>query len=168
MTDNNDVQDAVVIERSLDAPVELIWRMWTDPEHFKAWYGPNGAAIPVAKMDVRVGGTRLVCMEMPTPNGPMRMWFTGEYLEVVPNVRLVYTESMSEENGRVISPSEMGMPEGHPTTTEVRVDLEDLGGRTKMVLTHHGIPSDSPGATGWTMALDKLALHVRQIISDQE
>ena len=45
-------------------------------------------------------------------------------------------------------------------TTEVRVDLEDLGGRTKMVLTHVGIPADSPGATGWTMALDKLAAHV--------
>ena len=168
MTDNNDVQDAVVIERSLDAPVDLIWRMWTDPEHFKAWYGPTGAAIPVAKMDVRVGGTRLVCMEMQTPNGPMRMWFTGEYLEVVQNVRLVYTESMSDENGTVMSPSDMGMPEGHPTTTQIRVELEDLGDRTKMVLTHHGIPSDSPGAAGWTMALDKLTHHVRQIISDQE
>ena len=168
MTDNDDVQDAVVIERTLDAPVELIWRMWTDPEHFKAWYGPTGAAIPVAKMDVRVGGTRLVCMEMQTPNGPMRMWFTGEYLEVVQNARLVYTESMSDENGTVMSPSDMGMPEGHPTTTQIRVELEDLGGRTKMMLTHHGIPSDSPGAAGWTMALDKLTHHVRQIISDQE
>ena len=167
MTDNNDAQDAVVIERSLDAPVELIWRMLTDPEHFKAWYGPTGAAIPVATMDVRVGGTRLVCMEMQTPNGPMRMWFTGEYREVVQNVRLVYTESMSDEHGHVMSPSDMGMPEGHPTTTEVRVALEDIGGRTKMVVTHHGIPSDSPGAAGWTMALDKLALHVRQLITDQ-
>jgi len=142
--------------------------MWTDPEHFKAWYGPAGAAIPVAEMDVRVGGNRLVCMEMPTPGGPMRMWFTGEYREVVQNVRLVYTESMSDENGRVMSPSDMGMPEGHPTTTEVRVELEDVGGRTKMVLTHYGVPSDSPGAAGWTMALDKLALHIRQIIADQE
>ena len=51
----------------------------------------------------------------------------------------------------------MGMPAGHPTTTEVRVALEDVGGRTKMVMTHVGVPSDSPGAAGWTMALDKLA-----------
>jgi hypothetical protein len=72
-------------ERSFDAPVDLIWQMWTDPEHFKAWYGPNGAAIPVARMDVRVGGTRFVCTEMQSPNGPMRMWFTGEYREVVEN-----------------------------------------------------------------------------------
>lgn len=168
MTDNNDAQDAVVIERSLDASVELLWLMWTDPEHFKAWYGPTGAAIPVATMDVRVGGRRLVCMEMQTPNGPMRMWFTGQYREVIENVRLVYTESMSDENGQVMSPSDMGMPEGHPTTTEVRVELKDIGGRTKMVVTHHGIPSDSPGAAGWTMALDKLALHVDALLTDQK
>jgi uncharacterized protein YndB with AHSA1/START domain len=160
MTDNDGTQDAVVIERRFDAPVDLVWQMWTDPEHFKAWYGPAGSTIPVAKMDVRVGGTRLVGMEVQSPNGPMQMWFTGEYREVVENERLVYTESMSDENGNVLSPSDMGMPEGHPTTTEVRVVLEDLGGRTKMVMTHAGIPADSPGAAGWTMALDKLAAYV--------
>jgi uncharacterized protein YndB with AHSA1/START domain len=96
----------------------------------------------------------------------MQMWFTGQYLVVVENERLVYTESMSDENGNVISPSDMGMPEGHPTTTEVRVELEDVGGRTKMVMTHVGIPSGSPGAAGWTMALDKLAGRV-EALSDR-
>jgi len=152
MTDKGSA-DAVVIERIVDAPLALVWQMWTDPEHFKAWYGPDGATIPVAKMDVRVGGTRLVCMEVQTPNGPMRMWFTGEYREVIENERLIYTESMS-------SPSDTGMPEGHPRTTEVRVELKDIGGRTKMVMTHLGIPHDSPGAAGWAMALGKLAAYI--------
>jgi len=160
MTDDNTSQGSVVIERVFDAPVDLIWRMWTRPEHFKAWYGPGGASIPVAKMDVRVGGTRLVCMEVQAPNGAMRMWFTGEYREVVENERLVYTESMADENGNVLAASDMGMPAGHPTTTEVRVELEQVGGRTKMVMTHTGIPSDSPGAAGWAAAFDKLAAHV--------
>jgi uncharacterized protein YndB with AHSA1/START domain len=159
MTDK-DSQDAVVIERSFDAPVDLIWQMWTDPEHFKAWYGPAGAAIPVAKMDVRVGGTRLVCMEVQASAGPMQMWFTGEYREVVECERLVYTESMCDKNGNVSSPSDMGMPPGHPMTTEVRVELEDLTGSTKMVMTHIGIPDDSPGAVGWAMAFDKLVAYV--------
>jgi uncharacterized protein YndB with AHSA1/START domain len=160
MTDGNAPQDAVVIERSFDAPPHLIWRMWTEPEHFKAWYGPDGATVPVAKMDVRAGGSRLVCMEMDTPGGLARMWFTGEYREVVENERLVYTESMSDENGNVLSPSDMGMPPGHPVTTEVTIELTDLGGRTKMVLTHAGIPAGSPGAAGWAMAFSKLAAHV--------
>ena len=160
MTDTSSSLGAVVIERSFDASVDLIWQMWTDPEHFEAWYGPDGASISVAKMDVRIGGTRLVCMEIQSPNGAMQMWFTGEYREVVENVRLVYTESISDANGNVLSPSDVGMGEGHPTITEVRVELQDVGGRTKMVLTHAGIAGDSPGAAGWAMALDKLAARV--------
>ena len=160
MTDDNASQDAVVIERSFDAPIDLIWQMWTEPEHFKAWYGPNGSTVPVARMDMRVGGSRLVCMEMETPAGPMQMWFTGEYREIVKDKRLVYTESMSDKDGNVLSPSDMGMPAGHPTTTQVIVELEDVAGRTKMLMTHTGIPGDSPGAAGWMAALDKLAAYV--------
>ncbi len=167
MTDSNAFQKAVTIERSFDAPVDLIWQMWTDPEHFAAWYGPDGATIPVAKMDVRVGGSRLVCMEVQTPRGAMQMWFTGEYREVVANERLVYTESMSDAKGNLVSPSDMGMPEGHPVTTEVRVELENVGGRTKLVLTHAGIQADSPGAAGWAMALDKLGDHIHRMHSDE-
>jgi len=159
MTDPDSSEDAVVIERTFDAPIEQIWQMWTVPEHFQAWYGPTGASIPVAKMDVRVGGSRLICMEMQTPGGPMQMWFTGEYLAVVENKRLVYTESMSDEDGNPATPQSMGMPDGH-LVTEVRVELDDVGGRTRMVMTHVGVPADSPGATGWTMALDKLTAYV--------
>ena len=128
---------------------------------FRAWYGPNGATIPVAKMDVRVGGNRLVCIEVSTPPGAMRMWFTGEYREVVKNKRLVYTESLSNESGEVMSPSNAGTPDRHPITTVVTVELDDVAGRTTMLLSHAGIPAESPGAVGWTMALDKLTALVR-------
>jgi uncharacterized protein YndB with AHSA1/START domain len=147
MTDDTTSQAAVVIERNFEAPPDLIWQMWTDPEHFKAWYGPAGVTIPVAEMDVRAGGSRLVCMQMDTPGGLIQMWFTGEYREVVKNHRLSYTESMSDEFGNVLP------------STQVTVEFEDLGGRTKMVLTHTGIAAGSAGAAGWTMALDKLAAH---------
>jgi uncharacterized protein YndB with AHSA1/START domain len=150
MTDDNGTRDAVVIERSFEAPVELIWRMWTDPDHFRQWFGPDGATIPVAKLDVRPGGSRLVCMEMQSPDGPMHMWFTGEFREVVENRRLVYTESVSDEDGNALA---------YPTT-EITVELEAVGDRTRMVMTHAGIPADSPGAAGWTMAFAKLAAHV--------
>ena len=57
------------------------------------------------------------------------------------------------------------MPDGHPTTTEVAVDLEDVGDRTKMLLTHTGIPADSPGANGWAMAFDKLVTYLEGVPS---
>lgn len=148
--------DAVIIERTLDAPVAQVWEMWTQSEHFAAWYGPEGASIPVANMDVQIGGKRHICMEMETPNGPMQMWFVGEYREITEPTRLVYTEAMSDADGNVMSAADMGMPEDHPMVTEVTVELEDLGGKTRMVLTHAGIPADSPGAMGWQMAIDKL------------
>ena len=155
-----DTDNSVVIERTFDAPIELLWQMWTDPAHFAAWYGPVGASIPVANMDVRVGGTRHLCMAMQTPNGEMQMWFVGEYTEVVENRRLVYTDAMSDEDGNVMSPAAMGMPDGHPETTEVIVELEAVDGKTKMTMTHVGVPADSPGASGWNMAFDKLTDHV--------
>lgn len=155
--------DAVVIERTFDAPVATVWDMWTEPEHFRAWYGPQGAKVPVAEMDVRVGGSRRISMEMQTPNGPMTMWFVGEYRVVDPTDRLAYTESMADETGRVLSPAEMGMPDGHPEVTEVIVELEDVDGRTKMVMTHRGVPADSGGAMGWNMAIDKLAAHLADL-----
>ncbi len=157
MTDND---NSVVIERTFDAPAELVWQMWTEPAHFAAWYGPMGASIPVADMDVRVGGTRHLCMEMQTPNGAMTMWFVGEFTEVVAPTRLVYTEAMSDADGNVVSPTAMGMPEGHPESTEVIVELESIDGGTKMTLTHVGVPADSPGASGWAMAVDKLDAHL--------
>lgn len=153
-------KDAVVIERIFNAPVDLIWQLWTQPEHFKNWYGPNGFTVPVAQMDVRVGGQRLVCMEMQTPEGSMKMCTVGEYTEIMPNQRLVYTESPADENGNVVSPSAMGMPEGYPATTTVIVQLEDLGGRTKMVMTHAGVPVDSGASGGWEQAFAKLADYI--------
>jgi uncharacterized protein YndB with AHSA1/START domain len=139
--------DAVVIERTLDAPIDLVWRMWTDGDHFARWYGPPGATIPVADIDARVGGWRRVCMAMTTPDGPMRMWFGGEHRTVDAPTLLVYSEHVTDEHG---TPA----PDGH--RTEVRVELSEQEGRTHMVMTHLGIPSDSPGATGWNMAFDKL------------
>lgn len=159
MTDN-EAQPSMVIERVFAAPIETVWQMWTEAEQFQAWYGPTGAKIPVANMDVTVGGARLICMEMETPNGPMQMWFAGEFREVVPHGRLVYTDAMADEDGNLKSAAEMGIPEGHPTTTEVIVELEAIDGQTRMVLTHVGVPADSPGAGGWAMAIDKLAAHV--------
>lgn len=164
MSDNTVTKDAVVVERIFEAPVDLIWQMWVQPEHFKNWYGPQGFTVPVAEMDVRVGGKRLVCMEMQTPDGRMKMWTVGEFTEIMPNQRLVYTESPADENGNLVSPSAMGMPEGYPATTEVTVLLEDLGGRTKMVMTHAGVPADSGAGGGWEQAFAKLADYIETVL----
>lgn len=152
----------VKIERTFDAPRNLVWSMWTESEHFAAWYGPDGATIPTAEMDVQVGGKRLICMAMETPNGPMQMWFTGEYKEIDAPNRLVYTEAMADADGNVMTPESMGMPEGTPPFTEVVVELTETDGQTHMAMAHVGVPADSPGGGGWAMAIDKLAARVAE------
>lgn len=151
-TDTKDVR----IERTFDAPIDVVWAMWTEAEHFANWYGPMGARIPKADMNVAVGGARHIAMEMETPNGPMQMFFVGEYREIDPKTRLVYTEGMADADGNALTAEQMGMPAGTPMETSVVVELEDHGERTRMTMTHVGVPADSPGGQGWTMAIDKM------------
>ena len=148
--------DWVKITRTFDAPIQAVWDMWAVPENFQKWYGPMGFSVPVAEMDVTVGGTRKINMEMVTPDRTMSMWFTGEYKEVSAPNRLVYTEAMCDPDGNVMSPADMGMPEGTPEMTEVIVELSEDGGKTTMVMTHVGVPAGTPGEGGWNMAFDKL------------
>ena len=149
--------DWVKITRTFDAPIQAVWDMWAVPENFQKWYGPRGFSVPVAEMDVTVGGTRKINMEMVTPDRTMSMWFTGEYKEGSAPNRLVYTEAMCDPDGNVMSPADMGMPEGTPEMTEVIVELSEDGGKTTMVMTHVGVPAGTPGEGGWNMAFDKLA-----------
>lgn len=147
----------LVIEREFDAPIDAVWRLWIDPELFKQWYGPRGMTLPVVEMDVAVGGVRKICMEMRSPERTISMWFIGVYKEVNPPRRLVYTESMCDAAGNIISPESMGMPEGHPDITEIIVDLREEDGKTRMKMVHVGVEEGTAGAGGWGQAFDKLA-----------
>lgn len=114
-------------------------------------------------MDVRVGGRRHIAMELETPRGPMQMFFVGEYSEIVAKTRLVYTETMADADGNAMTAEQMGMPAGAPTDTTIVVELEDLGDRTKMTMTHIDVPADSPGGHGWAMAIEKLEARVAEL-----
>ena len=146
----------VRIERRFDTAIETVWAMWTDPAKFQQWYGPMGMSVPVAEMDVKVGGTRKVCMEMVTPDRTMTMWFIGQYQEIAAPSRLVYTESMCDAEGNIMKPEDMGMPPGTPEVTEVSVTLQTDGEQTVMLMIHKGVPAGTPGEGGWNQAFDKL------------
>lgn len=53
---------SAVVERTVDATPAEVWSLWTETEQFSQWYGPVGATIPVARLDLRVGGERVVSM----------------------------------------------------------------------------------------------------------
>ncbi|MEO0544028.1 MAG: SRPBCC domain-containing protein [Pseudomonadota bacterium] len=150
------VSDWLKLEQRFSASVEQVWDMWTVPDLFQQWYGPRGFTIPVAEMDLKVGGIRKICMQMQTPERTMTMWFTGVYKEVSAPNRLVYTESMCDADGNLISPQSMGMPEGTPDVTQVIVELMPDGDGSKMTMTHVGVKAGTAGEGGWKQAFEKL------------
>ncbi len=85
-----------VLTRVFDAPRELIWKAFTDPEHMKHWWGPKGFTVRITKMDFRPGGTYHYCMRSPDGRD---MWGKFVYREIVAPERIVFINSFSDEKG---------------------------------------------------------------------
>ena len=151
-------EQGVTIERVFDAPREVVWRAFTEPEHFMRWYGPQGVAMSACEIDLQVGGRHLFGLRMPDGRD---YWTSGVYLEIVPLERFVCTDSMTDEHGNAVTPSHYGMGGDTPIETTVTVSLDDLGdGRTMVTLSQAGWPDQNMAAGaggGWNQAFDKLA-----------
>lgn len=151
----------LVVTRVLDAPRELVWKSWTDPEWMKLWWGPAVFTAPVCKIDLRVGGKYLFCMR--SPDG-QDYWSTGEYREIVPPSRLVYSDNFADAQGNIVSASHYGLPGEWPSQIVVTVTLEDQGGKTKMTMRQQGIPAgvmSEMTSQGWNGSFDKLAASLK-------
>ena len=150
-------KDYITITRVFDAPRDIVWKAWTDPEYYKRWWGPKNFTAPVSKIDLRVGGKYLSCMRGPDGKD---YWSTGVYREIVPMERLVVTDSFADEKGNIVPASHYGMAGEFPLELLVTVTLEDLAGKTKMTVKHEGIPAGMMRElteTGWNESFDKLA-----------
>ncbi|TAK53154.1 MAG: SRPBCC domain-containing protein [Bacteroidetes bacterium] len=157
MTTTTQSKNELVITRIFDAPRELVWRAWTEPEHLMRWWGPKDFTSPVCKMDFRVGGKYLFCIRDPEGKD---YWSTGIYREIIPMEKIVCTDAFADENGNEVPASQYGMPGDWSDELLVTITFEDMGGKTKMTLRHTGIPagdmSEMTGA-GWNQSFDKLA-----------
>jgi uncharacterized protein YndB with AHSA1/START domain/uncharacterized damage-inducible protein DinB len=152
----------VIITRIFDAPRELVWRAWTDPQQMMRWWGPPTFTAPACSMDLRVGGKYHFCMQ--APDG-QTFWSTGLYQEITPPKRLVFTDSFADEQGNVVAGSYYGMGDDFPLAMVVTVTLEEIGSQTKMTLHHEGLPAGEMGdmtEQGWRGSFDKLAESLRQ------
>jgi uncharacterized protein YndB with AHSA1/START domain len=116
-----------VLERVFDAPRDLVWRTWTDPQLLPRWYGPNVETI-VHRLELRPGGLWLVEMKWGGNSHYQRV----EYTEVTPPERLVWMHSSSDAGWNIIaSPMKLNWPRVLLTT----VTFEEDGARTKLRLT---------------------------------
>jgi len=119
-----------VISRTFDAPRELVWECFTNPERMKDWWGPKGVSVVHSKMDLRVGGTYHYAMK--NPDGSV-MWGRQVYREITPPSRLVFINSFSDEHGGL---GRHPMAPTWPLEMYSVFTLEDApGGKTKFTVT---------------------------------
>ncbi len=145
MTDNREL----TITRVFDAPRELVFKAWTDPDQFARWWGGRGTT--ALRMDVRPGGEWYADMR-PDPDGTGHP-FAGVYREVIENERLVLT----------LTDGERPDPDRQHLLT---VTFTDLDGKTEMVMTQAGDFSEFTDEQleglrgGWGGFFDSLAEEV--------
>ena len=163
MEDNKEI----IIEHVFDAPKELVWRAWTEPEMVKKWWGPAGFSAPSIKIDFRITGKYIFAMHGPKGSDwDKDMYTAGVYEEIVPNEKIVLTQYLSDENGEMQEPVGFGQDPNFPKETTVTVLLEEIEkGKTKLSIIYPKPKTKeqmdailkSGMKEGWSSSLDKLA-----------
>jgi uncharacterized protein YndB with AHSA1/START domain len=158
---------AIEITRVFDAPREMVWKAWTDPELVKQWWGPEGFSAPSIKIDLRVGGKYIFAMQgQKGTEWENVMYSAGIYREIVPNEKLVVTDYFSDEEGNKLPPMTFGQEQNFPDEMTVTVLFnETADGKTELVLQypkpvteeHMKAMISSRMEEGWNSSLDKLA-----------
>ena len=117
-------KNELVITREFNAPLDLVWRAWTEPELIAKWFGPKGFSTRVDELDLRVGGKSVYVMI--GPDGA-EYPSTGVFREIVPMERIVSTDEFGDEYE---PPAGVDLPEGMVITTT----FEAVGEKTKLTI----------------------------------
>ena len=163
LTKESSGKEQFVINRTFDAPLNLMFQMWTDPKHFSQWLPPTGFQMNFIRSDIRPGGSTFYFM---TGDGGAKMYGRAEYKEITRPDRLVYTQQFCDENEKIIRhPFEPMWPETMLTTVILSAEGDD---KTRVTITWEPcgnvsreeietfIKSKGGMTQGWTGSFDKL------------
>lgn len=160
-------KDNFVINRSFDAPLALMHKLWTDPKHFSQWLAPTGFNMEFIRADIKSGGSTFYFMT----DGKTRMYGKANYLEVKPE-RLVYTQVFCDKDEKItrhpMAPTwpetmltTVTLSEEGPERTRVTVNWEVYGNCTAEELETF-IKAKAGMSMGWTGSFDKLEEYIEK------
>jgi len=148
----------ITMVRVFDAPRELVFRAWTDPEHLAQWWGPHGFTNPVCEVDLRPGGAWRIDMQGPDgtiyPN-------KGIYQEVVVPERLVFSDIVDDDTDA------WGNSPPPPSSVST-ITFEEHDGKTKITMTTRlqsiaarDAMVEMGAVAGWTESMERLDILLR-------
>jgi uncharacterized protein YndB with AHSA1/START domain len=150
----------VTITRTIDAPRELVFRMWSSAELLTRWYAPRRCRLEVLQFDFREGGEFRYRIREPDGSGCL---CSSIFTEIKAPERLVYTLCFSDEQGRFVTANSVGADADWPDRTTVAVTFVEENGRTTMTL-HQTVPESVAKRTGaypsWVEMLERLSEEV--------
>jgi len=143
-------QFAVQMRHTFRAPIDRVFDAWTKPEHLRQWFGSPGTRTTDAEVDLRVGGRYGMTLEIPVggsipEGGSLRI--VGEFREITPPTRLVYTWSVEPSRETLVRDS------------LVTVEFEARGDWTDLTLQHEALPSEleqTKHRKGWNGCCESL------------
>jgi len=152
-------KEDLVVSRVLDAPVEQVWKAWTDPDHVRRWWGPKYYTSPSCKIDLREGGKYVFCMRAPEDQGGQDSYTAGTYTKIVPMQRLEFTQGLADKDGNPIDPAQLGMPPDFPSVIRTTVAFKAKGNMTELTITEFDWPVSQMyvySYAGMQQSMDKL------------
>ena len=146
----------LLITHLFDAPRELVFNAWTDPEELKHWYAPDGCTIEFKTITVKVDGEFHSCIHDPVHGD---CWIKGIYQEVQFPEKLVFTMILSNEDGDTVNANAAGKAEDWPQAIVTTVTFTTIGDQTKVTL-HQTVAEEEAKKTGayqsWFSMFDRL------------
>ena len=150
----------LVITRVFEAPVEEVWKAWSESEYIKQWWGPHGFTAPVTEIDFREGGTSLLAMSNPEFGTYYNTW---TYTKIEPMKRIEFIHRFSDKNGTTLTPTEAGlpMPDGIPDEVPHVITFTSLSdNRTELTVKEFGYTTNQAvelSKMGMEQCLEKMA-----------
>jgi uncharacterized protein YndB with AHSA1/START domain len=153
-------REDLVVKRIIDAPLEMVWKAWTVPQHVMRWWGPQYYTSPSCQIDLREGGKYVFAMQAPQEQGGQVHYSSGVYQKIVPMERLEFTQGLSDKDGNPVDPASIGMPPDFPQEMRVAIEFRAKGEFTELTITEYDWPVGDMyvySLAGMHQSIDKLA-----------
>jgi uncharacterized protein YndB with AHSA1/START domain len=144
MTTKSSEQTSLTIKRVIKAPRDRVYAAWTDPAQLRQWFGPDNVRTRELVADIRIGGKYRWDIISPEEE---QMAVSGEYLELVPGKKVVFTWQWEDDEN------------WENRVSVVTVELSDRGENTELTLTHEKLPNEQSRDNhneGWTKVINRL------------